>query len=74
MTIKQRVKQRGVDLPLVLSDHADWNELTQTILSTGATNVWVTHGREDALVHWCEKQGLEAAPLNLQGRLEDSNE
>jgi putative mRNA 3-end processing factor len=68
MTVKQRVRQRGIELPLVISDHADWNELTQTIRDTGAPEVWVTHGREDALVHWCHKNGLHAKPLRLQGR------
>jgi putative mRNA 3-end processing factor len=72
MTVKQRVRQSGVELPLVISDHADWNELTRTILDTGAGEIWVTHGREDALVYWCRKQGLKAAPLHLQGR--DSDE
>lgn len=66
MTIKQRARQSLVELPLVISDHADWNELITTIPETGAGEVWVTHGREDALVHWCEKQGLKAAPLHMQ--------
>jgi putative mRNA 3-end processing factor len=70
MTIKQRVRQLGVELPLVISDHADWNELCLTILQTGAAEIWVTHGREEALVHWCQTRGLRAAPLHLQGREE----
>ena len=67
MSIKQRARQSGIELPLVISDHADWNELRQTILDTGARRIWVTHGREDALVYWCHGQGLEAEPLNLVG-------
>jgi putative mRNA 3-end processing factor len=67
MSIKQRARQSGVELPLVISDHADWNELRQTILDTGANRIWVTHGREDALVYWCRERGLEAEPLNLVG-------
>lgn len=74
MTVKQRARQRGVELPLVISDHADWNELTTTILDTGANEVWVTHGREDGLVHWCGTQGIKAAPLHLQGREEEGEE
>ena len=74
MTIKQRAKQSGVELPLVISDHADWNELTETITATGAETIWVTHGREDALVHWCRQRSLQAEPLYLQGRDEDSSE
>jgi putative mRNA 3-end processing factor len=71
MTVKQRVRQFGIELPLVISDHADWNELCQTIRETGAGEIWVTHGREEALVHWCRTHGLTAAPLHLQGREEE---
>lgn len=67
MRIRQRVKQRGVELPLILSDHSDWDELTRTITETGAREVWVTHGREEALVRWCELQGVTARPLHLVG-------
>jgi len=74
MTIKQRAKQSGVELPLVISDHADWNELITTIPETGAGEIWVTHGREDALVHWCKSQGLKAAPLHMQGWEDDPQE
>lgn len=65
MSVKQRARQAGVELPLVISDHVDWNELRQTIVETGAETVWVTHGREDALVYWCQTQGLEAEPLRI---------
>ena len=34
---------------------------------TGASEVWVTHGAEDALVHWCGLQGLAARPLRIVG-------
>lgn len=67
MSVKQRARQSGVELPLVVSDHADWNELRVTIAETGAREVWVTHGREEALVYWCRQQGLAAAPLNIIG-------
>ena len=71
MTIKQRAKRSGVELPLIISDHADWNELTSTIDSTEADTIWVTHGREDALVHWCKRNRKNAEPLRLQGRDEE---
>jgi putative mRNA 3-end processing factor len=65
MSVKQRARQSGVELPLVISDHADWNELGETVLEAGAETVWVTHGREEALVHFCRKEGLAAEPLAL---------
>ena len=74
MSVKQRARQSGVELPLVISDHADWNELRTTIGETGAGQVWVTHGREDALVYWCRQQGLVAEPLNIVGYGEGGEE
>lgn len=67
MRIRQRAKQRGVELPLIISDHSDWDELTETIRDTGAREVWVTHGREEALVRWCELNGIAAQALHLIG-------
>jgi putative mRNA 3-end processing factor len=74
MSVKQRARQSGVELPLIISDHADWNELRQTINDTGAQTIWVTHGREDALVYHCRQQGLAAEPLNIQGYEDDGEE
>ena len=76
MRVRARARQRGVELPLVISDHADWDGLTATIAATGAAEVWVTHGQEDALAHWCMTRGLKARPLDIVGygdeELEDS--
>lgn len=74
MRVRQRAKQRGVELPLIISDHADWNELTQTIEEVAPGEVWVTHGREDALVYWCETKGIQAQALSLVGRGEDNED
>lgn len=67
MRVRAWARQRGAELPLVISDHADWDGLCATITETGADTVWVTHGAEDALVHWCGKQGLNARPLSMIG-------
>jgi len=67
MRVRARARQGGIELPLVISDHADWDGLTATIEATGAGEVWVTHGQEDALVHWCKTRGLAARPLDLVG-------
>ena len=71
---RARARQGGVELPLVISDHADWDGLTATIEATGAGEVWVTHGQEDALVHWCTSKGLRARPLDLLGYGDDDEE
>jgi putative mRNA 3-end processing factor len=67
MRIRQRARQKNVELPLILSDHADWDELTETLLEISPRAVWVTHGRDDALVHWCEMRQMRARPLHLAG-------
>jgi putative mRNA 3-end processing factor len=67
MRVRARARQHGIALPLVISDHADWDGLTKTITATGCSEVWVTHGQEDALVHWAHLQGLKARPLDIVG-------
>jgi putative mRNA 3-end processing factor len=73
MRIRQRARQRNVELPLVISDHADWDELTTTIRELEPTEVWITHGREEALKHWCMTHQIKACELNLVG-YEDEDE
>ena len=72
MRIRQRARQRGVELPLVISDHADWPELLGTFTDVDAPDIWVTHGQEDALVHAAGLQGRRARALRLVGRDEDA--
>jgi putative mRNA 3-end processing factor len=67
MRVRARARQKGVELPLVISDHSDWDDLCRTIRETGAGEVWVTHGQEDALVHWCTTHGIRARPLHMLG-------
>jgi putative mRNA 3-end processing factor len=67
MRVRQRARQRNVELPLILSDHADWDELTETLLEVRPKEVWITHGREDALKHWCSLHQIKARELNLVG-------
>jgi putative mRNA 3-end processing factor len=73
MRVRQRARQRNVELPLVISDHADWNELTDTLLELRPSETWITHGRTDALGRWCELHQLTARALDLVGR-EDEDE
>ncbi len=73
MRVRQRARQRGLELPLVISDHADWDELVATIADTGAPEVWITHGREEALVHQARSMGRRARALALVGFEEDED-
>lgn len=73
MRIRGRVRQRGVELPLIISDHADWDELTQTLEELRPDEVWVTHGRDDALVHWCGLRQMRARALHMVGREDEDD-
>lgn len=73
MQVRQRAVQRNVELPLVISDHCDWPELTGTLREIAPGEVWITHGREEALLHWCQLHQLKARALDLVGR-EDEDE
>jgi putative mRNA 3-end processing factor len=67
MRVRQRARQRLVEMPLIISDHADWDELTATIREIAPKEVWITHGREEALMHWCMTRQIKARELNLVG-------
>ena len=67
MRVRQRARQGGVELPLVISDHADWDELNATLDEVGAPEVWVTHGSEDALIHAAGLRGIRGRALRLLG-------
>lgn len=72
MAIRARARQRGAELPLVISDHADWDELTRTIAELPSAEIWVTHGREEALVRHCLLAGRRARALALVGYEDES--
>ncbi len=67
MRVRARARQRGIELPLVISDHADWDGLCRSVLDTGCAELLVTHGESDALVYWAQRRGIAAAPLHLMG-------
>lgn len=67
MNVTAKARQRQVELPLIISDHADWDELNQTINEVNAIEVWITHGREEALLHACLSRGVNAKALNTVG-------
>jgi putative mRNA 3-end processing factor len=74
MLVKARARQRGVELPLVISDHADWPELVATFEELRPDELWITHGREEGLCRWAELNGMKARALRLVGYDEEDEE
>lgn len=71
MRVRARARQSGIELPLVISDHADWDGLCTTIAETGCAKLLLTHGETDALAHYFKARGLNAEPLRVTGYAED---
>lgn len=72
MRVKQRAKASGVELPLVISDHADWDELWTTFDELAAPEIWVTHGAEEAVLRQAMLRGLKARALSIRGFEDDA--
>jgi putative mRNA 3-end processing factor len=66
MRIRGARRRRSLDRGFVLSDHADWTGLLDTVRTTGAEHVWVTHGYRGELVRWFTEHGLDALAVQTQ--------
>lgn len=71
MLLRGTRRRRGVDRGFVMSDHADWPGLQQSIAGTGAERVIVTHGNVATLVRWLREQGLDAQAFQTEYGGED---
>lgn len=63
MNIRGNRRIRAIDKGFVISDHADWEGLNNTIKETEAEKVFVTHGYKDVMVKWLKENGIDAEPL-----------
>ena len=52
MAVRGARQRRGYERGFVLSDHADWPGLIQTVRESGAKQVYVTHGQSDVLARY----------------------
>lgn len=67
MRVRGRRRWKGVDRGFVLSDHADWPALLDTIVATGARRVLTMHGYADVLARHLQEHGIEAHALSAPG-------
>lgn len=71
MQVRGARRRRGYEKGFVLSDHADWNELNQTIEETKASTVFLTHGRTETLDRYLSERGLHVRHFETQYEDED---
>jgi len=66
MQYRNTRKNRAVDRGFVLSDHCDWEGLNDTVLATGAEQVYVTHGSTRIFAKWLNSKGINTKILETQ--------
>ena len=65
MAVRGARRRRGYERGFVLSDHADWPGLLQTVRDSKAQMVYVTHGQSDVLARYLrEVEGIASEPLS----------
>lgn len=74
MRVRGVRRQRGFDRGFVLSDHADWPGLLETIRQSGASRVLATHGHSEALARHLATLGLESGVLRTAWEGEPSGD
>ncbi len=60
MQLRGARRRGGADRGFVLSDHADWQGLNETVAETGAATIFVTHGYTDVFKRWLISKGYNA--------------
>jgi putative mRNA 3-end processing factor len=63
MRVRGARRQRNVDRGLVLSDHADWAALLQTVREVGAPRVLTTHGHPEPFARYLTSVGIESGVI-----------
>ncbi len=63
MRVRGVRRQRAYDRGFVISDHADWPALVQTIAESGAPRVLATHGHSEALSRFLGEQGYTTGTI-----------
>jgi putative mRNA 3-end processing factor len=74
MRVRGVRRQRSFDRGFVLSDHADWPALLQTVADTGATRVLATHGHAEPLARYLGERGLQSGIIRTAWEGEPSGD
>lgn len=66
MALRGARRRRAVDKGFVISDHADWTGLLNTVKDTGAERVYCTHGYTDIFARYLREQGLNSIAVQTR--------
>jgi putative mRNA 3-end processing factor len=73
MAVKGTRRRRSADRGFVLSDHADWDELVDTVKATEAERIYVTHGYCDVFSKYLSSIGYYSAVVDTEYTGEELN-
>lgn len=74
MRVRGVRRQRAYDRGFVVSDHADWPALLDTITETGAGRILATHGHAEPLARYLQSAGLDAGIIRTAWEGEPSGD
>ena len=63
MRVRGVRRQRAYDRGFVLSDHADWPALLDSIRDSGASRVLATHGHAEPLARYLQEHGVDSGVI-----------
>ena len=66
MLIRGNRRRRNYDRGFVVSDHADWPALLDTVRATGARRIIATHGNTEALIRRLNEEGIATEAFATQ--------
>ena len=66
MAVRGNRRRQSYDRGFVLSDHADWDGLIQTIRDSGAKKIYATHGNSEHLTRYLCELGIDAQALKTE--------
>jgi putative mRNA 3-end processing factor len=74
MQVRGFRRRQSADRGFVLSDHADWPALLQTIAETGASKIILTHGFTSPMLRYLTERGINATAFETRFKTEDEGE
>lgn len=66
MQVRGARRWRAADAGFAISDHADWDNLIDTVKATGAERVYVTHGQTATFAKYLNEIGIQAREVSTE--------
>lgn len=68
--LRQNRRRKNIDKGFILSDHADWKQLKETIKNTNAQRVYITNGFSSSLSRWLQSESIFVEEIKTEFKSE----